>query len=191
MPTMNETKTSTLRSQSFLSRPLVRIGILYLYCALLTGCVGASNWLSGSTEGQHSSFDSSHYFAPMRIGVTPVKEVTSRFGVPDDVQFGSIEGKQIESLGYSSSAQMITPFQYIPLFGAVEMWRQESNHTPSAAISFSPEEQVTGLTVSANNAYGDIRLLGTSPHRRSSISVYGMNNPAVFHTANASPDHLP
>ena len=188
---MTETKDSTLRSQSFLPRTLVRIGMLCLSCVLLTACVGASNWLSGSTESQHSSFDSSHYFAPMRIGVTPVKEIASRFGVPDDIQFGSIEGKQIESMGYSNRARMTTPFQYILFFGAIEIWRQGSNHTPSAAISFSPDERVTGLTVSANNAYGDIRLLRTSPRTESSSSVYGMNNPAVFHVANPSPEHLP
>ncbi len=188
---MTETKDSTLRSQSFLPRTLVRIGMLCLSSVLLTGCVGASNWLSGSNELQDSPTASAQYFAPMRIGVTPVEEIASRFGVPDDVQFGSIEGRQIESLGYSSSAQLISPFQYIPFFGAVEIWRQGSDHTPSAAISFSPEEQVTGLTVSTNNAYGDIRLLRTSPRAGSSSSVYGMNNPAVFHTANASPEHLP
>ena len=165
--------------------------MLCLASVLFTGCIGASNWLSGSAESLHSSFGASQYFAPMRIGVTPVKEIASRFGVPDDVQFGSVEGRQIESLGYASSAHMTTPFQYIPFLGAVEIWRQGSTHTPSAAISFSPEERVTGLTVSANNAYGDIRLLRTSPRGGSSSSVYGMNNPAVFHAANASPDHLP
>ena len=188
---MRKIRLSRLRNQSLMPQFIARVGAFCLYGLLFTGCVGASNWLSGSTESQHSSFDSPLYFAPMRIGVTPVEEISSKFGVPDDVQFGSIEGKQIESLGYSSSAQMTTPFQYIPFFGAVEIWRQGSMHTPSAAISFSPEERVTGLTVSDNNAYGDIRLLRTSLRAGSSSSVYGMNNPAVFHTANASPEHLP
>ncbi len=188
---MNEMNTSTLRSQFFLSRSLPRIGILSLYCVLLSGCVGTSNWLSGSSENQNFSVDTSHYLAPMRIGVTPVKEVASRFGVPDDVQFGSIEGRQIESLGYSSNTHTITPFQYIPFWGAVEMWRQESNRTPSAAISFSPEERVTGLTVSSNNAYGDIRIPRTSTRATSSSALYGMNNPAVFHTTKTSPEHFP
>lgn len=188
---MRKIRPSRVRNQWLMRQFIARVGACFLYGLLFTGCVGASNWLSGSTENQHSSFDSSHYFAPMRIGVTPVKEIASRFGVPDDVQFGSIEGKQIESLGYSRSAQLITPFQYIPFFGAVEIWRQGSIYTPSAAISFSPEERVTGLTVSDNNAYGDIRLLRSSPRAGSSRFVYGMNNPTVIHSANPSPEHLP
>ncbi len=188
---MTETKISTGRSQSFLSPSLVQIGMWCLYSVLLTGCVGASNWLSESAESQYSAFDTSHNFAPMRIGVTPVKEVASRFGVPDDVQFGSIEGRQIESLGYSSNEQTITPFQYIPFFGAIEIWRQRSKHTPSGAISFSPEERVSGLTVSSNNAYGDIRSPGIFARVEGSTSIYGMSNPAVLHQANASSERLP
>ncbi len=188
---MTQSKTSKFRYQSLRPLSIVRMGTLCLCAVLLTGCVGTSNWLSGSVESQHSSFDTSHYFAPMRIGVTPVKEVASRFGVPDDVQFGSIEGRQIESLGYASSEQGITPFQYIPFFGAVEIWRQGAKHTPSAAISFSPDERVSGLTVSSNNAYGDIRSPGISTRTRSSISIYGMSNPAVLYTANVSSQPLP
>lgn len=188
---MTEPDISKLRNQSFWCSPIVRIVPIFLGSVLLSGCVGASNWLSGSAEFQDSVLDSAQYFAPMRIEVTTVKEIASRFGVPDDVQFGSIDGMQIESLAYSSNELAMTPFQYIPFFGAVEIWRQGSKHTPSAALSFSPEERLSGLTVSSNNAYGDIRSQGTSSRADSSISFYGMNNPAVFHTATASPEFLP
>lgn len=187
---MTEPVISTIRNQSFWCSPIVRIFPIFLSSVLLSGCVGASNWLSGSPQFHDPLEASTQYFAPMRIGTTPVKEVVSRYGVPDDTQFGSIDGMQIESLGYSSSA-LAMPFQYIPLFGAIEIWRQETNHTPSAAISFSTEERLSGLTVSSHNAYGDIRPKGMSTRANSSMSFYGMNNPAVFHTATTSTEHLP
>lgn len=188
---MTEPNISKSQNPSFCCSLIVTIAPLLLGSVLLSGCIGASNWLSGSAEFQNYQLDSAQYFAPMRIGVTPAKEVVSRFGVPDDVQFGSIDGMQIESLGYSSNELMISPFQYLPLFGAVEIWRQGSNHAPSAAMSFSPEERLSGLTISSDNAYGDIRSKGMSTHADSSISFYGIHNPAVFHTATASAQFLP
>ena len=166
---------------------ILRILPWCMCCVLLTGCVGASNWLAGPTQFQNSLLDPSHRLAPIQIGVTTKQEIVTNFGNPTDRQIHSIDGTQFESLSYSTTEIAINPFQYIPLFGAAASWRSTSSRTPSAAFSFSSEEKVSGLTVSTVNAYGDTR----SPKRflipNSPISFYGMRNPEVFHITVNSP----
>ena len=164
----------------------LRIWLLCMCCLLLNGCVGASNWLSGPTQFQNSPFEPSQHFAPIRIGVTTKQEIVSSLGNPTNRQIHSVDGIQVESLSYSTAETEIRPYQYIPLLGAIAFLEPIPSQTPSAAISFSSEDRVSGLTISTVNAYGDIRSPELLPLGESSASFYGMRNPDVSH----APDHL-
>lgn len=160
---------------------LLRIGLLCIGCIFLTSCVVASNWLSGPTQQQTPQFDASIQTPPLQIGVTTKEEIVSRLGDPTHRHIHSIDGIQFESLSYSHSPIAITPFQYIPLFGAIAFLRPFTDEIPPAAISFSSDQRVSGLTASTVNAYGDIDLLETFPVSNSP-TFYGMRNPEVFHS---------
>jgi hypothetical protein len=164
---------------------ILRIWLLCLGCVFLTGCVGASEWLLGPTQFQDSRSDLSPHFASIRIGVTAKQEIVSSFGSPTNRQMHPIDGSQVESLSYSTAESEIRPYQYIPLLGAIAFLGPIQSQSPSAAISFSSEGIVSGLTVSTLNAYGDLRSPERVPIGESSASFYGMSNPNVSH----APDH--
>jgi hypothetical protein len=163
----------------------LRIWPLYVICLVLPGCVEASNWLSGPTQFQDSRSDLSSHFASIRIGITTKEEMVARLGDLKDRPIPSIDRNQIESLSYSTAESEIRPYQYIPLLGAIAFLGPIQSQSPSAAISFSSEGIVSGLTVSTLNAYGDLRSPERVPIGESSASFYGMSNPNVSH----APDH--
>ena len=169
----------------------LRIWLLCVGCVLLSSCVEASHWLSGPTPIQHSSFASSPQLAPIRIGVTTKQEIVASLGNPTNRQIHSIDGIQVESLSYSTVEAEIRPYQYIPLLGIIAFLEPFQRQTPSAAISFSSEDRVSGLTVSTVNAYGDIRSPELVPIGESSVSFYGMRNPGVAHTPNHVTHKIP
>ncbi len=157
------------------------IWILCLCCVVLTGCVGASNWLAGPTQFQNSPLEPSEQFASIRIGVTTKQEIVASLGNPTNRQIHSIDGIQVESLSYSTGEAEIRPYQYIPLLGAIAFLEPIQSQTLSTAISFSSEDRVSGLTISTVNAYGDLRSPELVPIGESPASFYGMRNPDVAH----------
>lgn len=169
-------------SQSLMTPSLLKIGLLCILYGLLTNCMAASNWLSGPTQFQNSRSDLSHHLDPIQIGVTTKQEIVGNFGNPTDRQIQSIDVTQFESLSYSTTETAIQPYQYIPLLGAIAFSGPIQSQTPSAAISFTPEGKVSGLTFSTVNAYGDIRSSEIFPMGDASTTFYGMRNPDVSHT---------
>ena len=169
----------------------LRIWLLCMCCVVLTGCVGASDWLSGPTQFQDSPLEPSQHLAPLWIGVTTKQEIVASLGNPTNRHIHSIDGIQVKSLGYSTAETEIRPYQYLPLLGALAFLEPIQSQPPSAAISFASEDRVSGLTVSTVNAYGDIRSSGIFTSEDFSATFYGMSNPAVFLTPNASPDIRP
>ncbi len=169
----------------------LRIWPLYVVCFVLSGCVEASNWLSGPTQYQNSSFASSPQLAPIRIGVTTKQEMVARLGHPTDEKVRSTDGIQVESLSYSTAEAEISPYQYLPLLGGIAYLEPLQNQTPSTAFSFSSEGLVSGLTVSTLNAYGDIRSPKQLSIEEPSLLFYGMRNPEVSYTPNDSPHQVP
>lgn len=168
-------------AQSLMTLSLIRILLLCQCWWLFTSCVGTSDWLSGPSQFQNSDLKSSLHLSPIQIGVTTKEEVLMRFGAPTDRQGSRINGITLESLSYSTSESPMTPYQYIPLFGAVAFWEPLDNHTPSAAISFSNENRVSGLTSSTIRAFGDIPSSENFNTPDSSTTFYGMRNPNVTH----------
>ena len=164
---------------------LIRILLLSLCWWIFTSCVGASNWLSGPTQFQNSPLELSQHFAPVQIGVTTKQKIIERLGNPTNRQIHSSNGIQGESLSYSITETEIRPYQYIPLLGAMAFLGPIQSQTPSAAISFSSVERVSGLTLSTVNSYGDIRSPEFVPLEETSSLSYGMRNPDVAH----NPDH--
>lgn len=167
-----------------MSKPLsiLKIGMLFILCMVLTSCVAASDWLSGAAPSQNSFLNPSNRFALIQIGDSTKQDVEANFGNPIDRQLHSIDGIPFESFSYSTAETEIRPYQYIPFFGALAFWSPLTSQTPSAAISFSPEDVVSGLTLSTVNAYGDIRSSEIAPTPDSSYSFYGMRNPDVSQT---------
>ena len=159
--------------------PTLKNAQLCMCCILLTSCVGASNWLSGSPPYHNSQFDPSQHFPSIRIGVSTQQEVINRLGDPTDRQIRSIEKFQHESFSYTTSESVVKPYQYLPFLGAVAFRRPATTQAPSAAISFSSENKVSGLTLSTVNAYGDIQTPEKFPISDSFTSFYGMRNPEV------------
>jgi len=169
-------------NQTLMTLSLLKFGLLCLCCVPLTGCVSASNWFAGSSQFHKPQFEGSHHLDSIQIGSSTKEEVLARLGIPTDRQRHSIDETHLESLGYSNTEASITPYQYLPLIGGIAFWKPDPTPTPSVAISFSSEERVSGLTVSALNAYGDIQApmpvsIGDSPPL-----FYGMRNPEVSHT---------
>lgn len=160
---------------------LIKILLLCLCWGLFTSCVNTSDWLSGPPQWQDSDLESSLDLSQIEIGITTKEEVITRFGIPTDRQDSMIDGITFESLGYSTTQATITPYQYIPLFGAVAFWGRLENHAPSAAISFSNEDKVSGLTSPTVRAFGDIRSSENFNKSHSSTFFYGMRNPDVIH----------
>ena len=173
-------------AKSLMTLSLIKIFLLCLCWWLFTSCVGTSDWLSGPPQWQNSDLESSLRLSTIGIGVTTKEEVLTRFGTPTDRQGSMIDGITFESLSYSTTEATITPYQYIPLFGAVAFWEPLENHAPSAAISFSNEDTVSGLTISTVRAFGDIRSSEKFNKSDSSTSFYGMRNPDVTHASTSA-----
>ena len=146
---------------------------------------------SSPASSQNYPLDTYDHLAPLQIGISTKQEIVARFGHPTDRQTHSIDGMHFESLGYANAETMIKPYQYIPLLGAVAFWSPLTNQAPSAAMSFSSEDVISGLTVSTINAYGDIPSSELFPIAHSNTSFYGMSNPDVFHTPADSNPHSP
>ena len=161
---------------------LQKILALFICLTILTSCVSASNWLSGPARSQNSHLDSSNYLTSIRIGVTTKQETFARLGNPTARQSHVINNFAFESWSYVATDTAIAPYQYIPLFGAVAFWRPLRDQTLSAAMSFSSEDQVSGLTISTVNAYGNIRSPENVPNLATLHSFYGMRNPNLPHT---------
>jgi len=166
-------------------RFMLRIGFLGILGVCLTSCVATSDWLSHSSPSQHASLNRSHSLAPIQIGTTTKEEIVASYGNPVDQQRHSMDGRRIESFGYSTTETPIKPYQYIPIVGALAFGKSLTHQNPSWAISFSPQDRVSGLTISDTNAYGDIPSTEIFSMPDSSPSFYGMRNPDVFH---AQPD---
>lgn len=168
-------------NQNLMTPSLLKIGLLCLCCVPLTGCVSASNWLAGSAQFHNSQFEKSHPLDSIQIGITTKEEILAKLGIPTDHQRHSIDEAQLESLSYSNTDATITPYQYLPLIGAIAFWGPDPTPTPSVAISFSSEKRVSGLTVSTFNAYGDNKAPIQIPLDDSPPLFYGMRNPEVSH----------
>ena len=159
------------------------IRILPIFCLVLTNCVNTHHQFSGSLLQLQSSHTApTQQLGSIQIGITTKQEIIRRFGNPTDQQMSTREGVPIESLSYADSEIEIRPYQYIPFFGAFAFWRTPTHQNSSAAISFSSDEKVSGLTISTVNAYGDIRSSELFSRVDSTTSFYGMNNPEVSHT---------
>ena len=117
--------------------------------------------------------------------------MVARLGDLKDRPIPSIDRNQIESLSYSTAESEIRPYQYIPLLGAIAFLGPIQSQSPSAAISFSSEGIVSGLTVSTLNAYGDLRSPERVPIEESPASFYGLRNPDVAHVPNHETHTIP
>ena len=167
-------------------RSICHIGLLLLLCLMLTSCMATSDWLSAPSDQQSSSVKTSNRFTPIQIGVSTQEEILVTLGNPTDHQIHGIDDvSNRESFAYvTMPTQEVNPFQYLPLFG---LWASpEAITSPSAAISFSPQNVVSGLTLSSSNAYGYIPPPNIHAITHSTITFYGMDNPEVSH-ASANP----
>ena len=156
--------------------------MLPIFCLVLTNCMNTHHQLSGSLQLQSSHTTPTQQLGSIQIGITTKQEIIRRFGNPTDQQMSAVQGATIESLSYADSEIEIRPYQYIPLLGAMRFLWPMHNQTPSVGMSFSPDEKVSGLTISTVNAYGDIRSSELFSRADSTTSFYGMNNPEVSHT---------
>lgn len=175
--------------------------IILLTC--LSGCVAASDWLSGPTSSNGLGSYSPYYLEPIQIDVSTQEDVSQLLGYSIDRQH-SHEEMPIESWAYiSSDDDTISPQQYIPFLGAYKSLFFQTTGSQSVAISFSPHGIVSGLTVSSLNAYGDIpspthflNIFRSSAHphlHASNLSApfYGMKNPLLSHSATPTPSPHP
>jgi len=112
-------------------------------------------------------------------------------GDPTDRQIHPGNGDQFESWAYASNEETIQPYQYVLFVGAFASSRSLVNESPSAAIGFSPNGVVSGLTLSTLNAYGDIPPPELFPISAFSPPLYGMNNPQVAHSPRATNSLFP
>ena len=153
--------------------------VLPIFCLVLTNCVNTNHQLSGPSKLESSYITPTQQLTSIQIGITTKQEIIRRFGDPTDQQISRAEGVPLESLSYADSEIKIRPYQYIPFFGAFAFWPAPTHQHSSAAISFSSDEKVSGLTVSTVNAYGDIRASELFTGADSTTSFYGMNNPEI------------
>ncbi len=149
----------------------------------LTGCVAASEWLAHPTATQTSYEARDRNLPPLEIGVTTKEEIIATFGHPGHRKTLAFEAQSIESFGYATAEGQILPYQYIPFVGALAFRKPFTDLTSSLAISFSPQDQVSGLTVADTNAYGDIPPTEVFLRPHVSLPFYGMRNPNVQYGA--------
>ena len=160
---------------------LFKIGLLSMCCAIFTSCMSTSTWLSGDSPSQKDFLHPPSTFAPIKIGISTKEEVEANLGNPTRQDIRTLDDFTSESVSYSSAETTMNPFQYFPFLGALALRNPVGSHIPSAAISFSSDNRVSGLTISSVNAYGDIRSSG-APIRNSLNPFYGMRNPDVSQT---------
>ena len=147
---------------------------IILLC-LLSGCVAASQTLSGSSTERELLPLSKSSLDTIQIGVTKQEEIQALFGLPSDIQvLRTVDGLH-ESWAYVDTDKARQPFQYLPIFGALSTLNRDGQSP--LAISFSPEGIVDGVTLSRVNAQGDVTY---SPRALDSVALtplYGMKNP--------------
>ena len=150
---------------------------LVIIVLLLSGCVQASEFLSGPVIHDDPAFQFPSSLEPIHIGLTTQEEIQQRFGHPTDLQISSREQSSQESWAYASADPAIQPYQYVPFFGALAFSRPQK--PPSFSVNFSQDGFVEGLSWRTIQPFGKARYDLIKLNPGSNIPIYGTKNPMV------------
>lgn len=155
---------------------------------LLSGCVQASEILSGRVAKDDPAIQYPSSLEPIQIGATTQEEVQNVFESPTDTQTTSENGGRHDFWAYAVADPPIRPSQYVPLFGVLALPRYPA--PPSFSVNFSSKGMVEGISWRTVQAYSDARydLIKFTPGTE--IPIYGTLNPMV-HNRGKLQDALP
>ena len=146
---------------------------------LLSGCVQASEFLSGPVIHDDPAIQYPTSLEPVQIGLTTQEEIQQRFGDPTDLQISSGDQSSHESWAYASADPVLQPYQYVPFFGALAFSRPQKPQ--SFSVNFSQDGFVEGLSWRTIQPFGKARYDLIKLNPGSQIPIYGTNNPMVRH----------
>ncbi len=148
----------------------------FILLSFLSGCVAASEILSGSGPADEG-FSSSSILEDVHTGISSKEELQNLLGTPTHVQVSTPGTHARESWAYVPDTIAAQPFQYLPFLGGFVMTSHRYRHPFS--VSFSPEGIVDGVTLSPVHTNGhkinDLATMATRTNR----PLYGMKNPLV------------
>ena len=158
--------------------------LLLTMVILLSGCVQASEFLSGPSTHDDPAIQYPVSLEPIQIGLTTQEEIQQRFGQPTDLQTSSKDQSSEESWAYASADPVIQPYQYIPFFGALAFSRLQQPE--SFSVNFTQDGFVEGLSWRTIQPFGKARydLIKLTPG--SHIPIYGSKNPLVRNRSQSS-----
>ena len=170
---MVETNAGTTHGDTQLMQPLFPL----LTVLLLSGCVQASEFLSGPVTHDDPAIRYPISLEPIQIGLTTQEEIQQRFGQPTDLQISSKDQISHESWAYASADPVIQPYQYVPFFGALAFSRPQKPE--SFSVNFSQDGFVEGLSWRTIQPFGKARYDLIKLNPGSPIPIYGTKNPMV------------
>ena len=151
---------------------------------VLSGCVQASEFLSGPVIHDDPAIQYPASLEPIQIGLTTQEEIQQRFGQPTDFQISSRDQRAQESWAYASADPVIQPYQYVPFLGALAF--SQDQQPESFSVNYTQDGFVEGLSWRTIQPFGKAHydLIKLTPG--SHIPNYGTNNPMVRNRSQSS-----
>lgn len=148
-----------------------------LVLILVSGCVQASEFLSGRVTTEDGAIQYPATLEPIQLGVTTQEEIQHLFGNPTDRHITSQIDMSGESWAYAFADPAIQPLQYVPLLGVLALPRFP--YPQSFSLNFTPKSTVEGLSWRTVQAFGDAHdnLIKLSPG--SEMPMDATQNPLV------------